>query len=439
MLATVAIGVPVILLLPKQYTAATSLAVDIKSPDPITMLLMPSNLATQEDIIKSDRVTHKVIRTLRLNEDRGLQDKWQRRTEGKGSFEVWLAEELHRKLSVQPTRREGNVITIEFQSPDPARSAAVANAFAKTYVEAVVEMKVEPTRQYARLSGEQRSSLRDALEAAQVRLSAFKEQKGIGIKDETLDAETARLSQLTTQLTEAQAEAVEARSKQRSGAGGLAEVQENAALQTLRGEIGRQEAKLREASANLGASHPQYRAMEAELEGLKARLQAETRRVTSSVSAARSVGEGKERELKASLEAQRRKLLALRAERDQLAVLERDVEAAKNAYETAERRHTQTSLDSQATQTQVFVLRPAVEPLEPSFPKRIPYSLMVIVLGVVLGAGAAHLRETFDRRVRGVDDLAALLKMPVLSVIERDASRGALALRRRNAPLALPR
>jgi len=38
-----------------------------------------------------------------------------------------------------------------------------------------------------------------------------------------------------------------------------------------------------------------------------------------------------------------------------------------------------------------------------------------------------------------VDDVAGLMRMRVLSVIERDASPGTLALQRRNAPLALPR
>src|SRR5712664_1590558 len=80
MLATVAIAAPVILLLPKQYTASTSLAVEIKSPDPITLMLMPSNMATQEDIIKSDRVTLKVIRTLGLDQDAELREQWQKAT-----------------------------------------------------------------------------------------------------------------------------------------------------------------------------------------------------------------------------------------------------------------------------------------------------------------------------------------------------------------------
>jgi succinoglycan biosynthesis transport protein ExoP len=439
MLGTVAIAVPVILLLPKQYTASTSLGIEIKSPDPITMLLMPTNLVAQEEIIRSDRVTQKVIKSLRLDEDPLVRARWQEATAGQGRFDVWLTQALHGGLAVIPSRRGDNIITIQFRAPTPQQAATVANAFAKYYTEAAIEMKVEPAKQYARWFGEQGRALRAELEAAQARLSAFQREKGIGIRDENLDAETARLAQLAAQLTAVQSEGVDARSKQRSGGEALPEVMQNAVIQGLRGDILRLEAKLRDAAGNLGAKHPQYRSMQAELAELKARLEAETRHVARSFSAARSVSGDKERELKAALEAQRQKLLALRGERDQLAVLQRDVESAKQAYETAERRFTQTNLESQATQSNVFVIRPAFEPLHPSFPKVGLYTLAAILFGALLGMGTAHTLETLDRRVRCVDDVIGLVRMPVLSVVEREASRGTLALQRRNAPLALPR
>src|SRR6267143_2469989 len=406
MLATVAITVPAILLLPKQYTASTSLAVEIRSPDPITLMLMPSNMATQEDIIRSDRVSQRVVLGLGLDKDAALQAEWREAAGGKGAFIRWLTTGLHKKLRINPTRREGNIITIEYTAHDPAFAAAVANAFAQAYVEAVTELKVEPAKQYARWFGEQGKSLRENLEAAVARLSDFQQEKRMIAKDETLDVETLKLNELTSQLTAVQGQTVDARSKLRSGiANTLPEVQVNVVIQGLRSEIARQEAKLKDASGNLGRNHPQYRSMESELAELKASLEAETRHVASSVSAARAAGSDKEKELKAAIEAQKKRLLELRADRDQLAVLQRDVDAAKNAYAEVEKRYTQTSLESQATQTNVFVVRPAVEPLEPSRPKLFRDMFFAVVLSVVLGLGAAYFLETRDRHVLCVDDV----------------------------------
>ena len=438
MLGTLAIAVPVILALPKQYTASTSLGVEIRSPDPITNLLMPANLASQEEIIKSDRVTRRVIETLGLERNEELRAHWARVSEGRGRYEDWLTEQLHGALSVVPSRRGDNIITIQFRSPSPRDAAAVANAFARHYTEAAIEMKVEPARQYARWFGEEGKRLRADLDAAQARLSAFQRDKGIGIRDESLEAETARFAQLAAQLTAVQTAGVDAKSKLRSGGDALPEVMQNAVVQGLRADILRQEAKLRDAAGNLGPNHPQYRAMQAELAELKNRLEAETRHVARSVSAARAVSGDKEGELKAALEAQRRKLLALRAEREDLARLQREVESAKQSYESAERRFTQTDLESRATQSNVFVMRPAVEPLYPSFPKVHLYVAAALLFGSVLGVATAHTLETLDRRVRCVDDVAGLARLRVLSVIERKAAPGMLALQRRNAPLVLP-
>jgi len=439
MLATVALAVPAILALPKQYTASTSLGVETKSPDPIAMLLMPASLASQEEIIRSELVTRGVIRTLGLERDAQLREHWERAARGRGRYEDWLAEQLHSRLAVIPSRRGDNIITIQFRAPNPQQAAAAANAFARHYAEAAIEMKVEPARRYARSVGEQGKRLRVELEAAQARLAAFERARGIGIRDENLDAETARLAQLAAQLTAVQTEAVEQKSKLRSGSDALPEVMHNAVVQGLRADLARHEVKLRDAAANLGANHPQYRAMQAELAELKARLDAETRHVARSVSAARAVSGDKEAELRLALEAQRRKLLALRAGREEHALLQRDAEAARQAYESAERRFAQTHLESGAMQSNVFVIRPALEPLDPSFPKVRLYVLASILFGALLGVGAEHALESLDRRVRCVDDVACLAGLPVLSLVEREARPGALALQRRNAPRAVPR
>ena len=437
MLAAIALGVPLVMSMPKQYTATTSMVLDIRTADPLTALLMPNNMTTQEDIVRSDRVAHKVVELLNLEQDPRERERWE--ADGaKGSFGVWLAHRLQRGLVVNPLRRDGNTITIEYKSGDARFAAAAANAFAHAYVEAMQELKVEPAKQYARWFGDQGKALREKLEAAEARLAEFQQRKGIIVKDETLDAETTRLAELTSQLTAAQGQTADARAKQRSGGPGLPEVMGNSVVQNLRADIARQEAKLKDASANLGRNHPQHRAMQAELDELKARLAAETAAVAAGFSAVHSAGSDKERELRAAIEAQRRKLLALRVERDQLAVLQRDVEAAKNAYEAVERRYTHTNIESQATQTNVYLLKPAIEPTEPSRPRQPRDTLAVLMLALLLGLGAALAVETLDRRVRCADDVSGTLQVPVLAAIERPGRSRALP-RRGAAPLALDR
>ncbi len=422
--------------LPKKYTAATTLVVDVRSRDPIAAMLMPSTMSTQEDIIKSDRVAQRVVKLLRLDQNAVIREQWREATEGRGRVDVWLAELLQKGLNVQPPRRDSNILTIEFTGADPGFAAAVANAYAQAYVDAIVELRVEPAKQYAKWFGEQNKSLRENLERAQSKLSEFQRQKGIVTKDERLDAETAKLNELTGQLVAIQAQGVDARSKQRSSADNLPEVMNSSLVTALRGEIARAEARLKDVSVNLGRNHPQYKSMESELSELKVKLAAEAKHVASSYSATRSVSTDKERELKIAIEAQKKKLLGLRDERDQLAVLQRDVDSAQSAYDAIAARFTQTTLESQANQTNVFILNPAIEPLEASHPRILRYTAMALFFGLLAGLGAAFLLEMLDRRVRGIDDLAEMLQMPVLGIVPRRRRRRWLGLRRVRTALA---
>jgi len=420
LLLSVTVGFVVSLLQPKLYITSTSVVFDVKQ-DPIAGMLLPASpgyVATQLDIIKSDRVAQKVVRMLKLTETPVMKQMWLESTQGRGSMEVWLGELLKRGLLVRPSGGS-TIITISYVSGDPGFATITANAYAQAYIETNIELKVDPARQYARWFEEQGKTMRENLEKTQTRLSEFQQQKGIVVRDELVDAEMAKLRDLTAQLTVVQGQTADYESKRKSGADTLPEVMGNSVIVGLRTDIGRQEAKLQEIAGNLGKNHPQYLRMESEIASLRKQLDAETLHVTSSFSTSRSVGKARESDLTAAIAAQKKKLLELRSERDQLAVLQRDVDAAQSGYESVSRRYIQTNLESQVTQANVSVLSPAIEPLEPSSPNIPRNMLMALLAGVLLGCGAAWLIELLDRRIRSAEDLAEMLQLPVLAVIER--------------------
>jgi chain length determinant protein EpsF len=448
LLGTVALTLAVSLLLPKQYTAVVTVVADVKSPDPIVgimlpAMMMPGYMATQVDVITSDRVAQKVVTMTKLDQNPEVKEQWLEATEGRGKIEVWLGKLLQSKLDVKPSR-ESNVISIGYKAADPAFAAAIANAFAQAYIDTTIELKVGPAKQYARWFEEQGKMLRDNLEKAQNRLSEYQQQKGIVASDERLDNETAKLNELSTQLTQVQGQTSDAQGKQNSGKASdtLPEVVQNPLIMNLKVDISRLEGKLQDAAGNVGKSHPQYQRMESELAELKKKLEVETLHITSGFSTSSNVGKGKESDLRAAIGAQKKKLLEIKRQRDELAVLMRDVEAAQKAFEAVSQRFNQTSLESQSTQTNVAVLTPASEPLLPSFPKPLLYTLLSIFLGTLLGVGAAFVLELFDQRVRSAEDLSAMLGLSVIGVIPKTSTsrrrQRSLRLGFRREPALLP-
>ncbi len=118
--ATVATTVAVSLLLPRQYTATAAVVVDNK-PDPVSAvfyggLASPVFIATQVDVIRSERVALRVVRNLRLADNPQVREQWLEDTKGEGTVEQWLVGLFQKQMDVAPSR-ESSVIAISYQGP----------------------------------------------------------------------------------------------------------------------------------------------------------------------------------------------------------------------------------------------------------------------------------------------------------------------------------
>lgn len=410
-------------ILPRQYTASTAVVIDVKSPDPIAGLVLPglispAYMATQVDIISSDRVAQRVVGLLRMDDDPEIQQRWQEATQGKGNIVAWQAARLQKKLSVKPSR-ESNVINISFVGTDPTVTADVTNAFAQAYIDVNLELKVEPARQNATWFESQTRQARDKLEAAQQAFSSQQQKSGVIAVEERLDYETAKLSELSTQLTAAQGLTSDSHSKRVSAgdAGTLTDVMQSPLVNSLKTEIAKLESKLDESNVNLGKNHPQTQRAESELASLRGKLDSETRKIVRSIDTSYQVSKQKEKELREAIETQKSRVLSLNRQRDEISVLKRDVESAQRAFEGVSQRSAQTRLESLSVQTNAVVLNPATEPATPSSPKTTLNILASIVAGLILGVGLALLLELRNRRVRSPEDLANAIGLPVLASI----------------------
>jgi len=428
LLFTVAVTVGVSLVIPKLYTSTAAVVVDVKSPDPVMGLVLPGlitpgYMATQVDIINSDRVAQRVVKMLKLDESPSIKEQWLADTEGKGNIATWLSELLQKKLDVKPAR-ESNLINISFSGADPRFAAAVTNAFAQAYVDVNLELKVEPAKQYAVWFEGQARQARAQLEKAQQALTDFSQRTGIVVNDERLDFETNKLNELSAQLSLVQALTADSASKQKSVAKSdtLAEVMQSPLISQLKADIARLDAKLQESNVNLGKNHPQTLRTEQELATLKAKLDAEVAQISSSIGTTLSVSRQKEKELRDAIAQQKTRVLDLNRQRDEINVLKRDFESAQRNFEQMSLRSAQSKLESSAVQTNITILNSATEPLEPSRPKMLLNVVGAVFLGILLGVGLALIRELGNRRIRSVEDLTDLMGLPLLAAIPRVSS-----------------
>jgi polysaccharide biosynthesis transport protein len=417
----VAVVVIVSLLLPKQYTGTASVVVDPKMPDHLAGVAMTnvnaqSYMATQIDVMRSERVARKALRSIGLHESPELKEQWLAATQGVGDFEAWISQSLHRKLEVTPSR-ESNAITLSFTAPTREMASTVANAFMRAYIDTALDLRVEPARQYNAFFDERARQMRAELEQAQRRLSDYQREKGLITTDERLDVEHVRLAELSSQLVALQAAEAESRGRQAQASSrgeSMSEVLSSPVLPELVAELSRQEARLEQLRERLGAAHPELQAQVASVERVRQKIQAETRRAASSTAVTQNVNHARLTELRAALEEQRARVLRLRDERDEAAVLVRDVESAQRAYDAMLTRVSQTNLESQNTQANVSILKEATPPAAPSSPRVMLNLAAALVLGSMLAVAMALLRELLDWRMRSDEDVLVRLGVPVL-------------------------
>jgi protein tyrosine kinase modulator len=433
LVVTILTATVVSLVLPKTYKATTSLLADVKDEQQslsnvLRPLLIPQErmnyMQTQIDVITSPKVARKVVRDLKLAESPEARAKFEDETGGTGSIEVWLGENLLKKLKVETS--QSSIIQVSFFSRDPEYSAAVANAFARAYLDTILELRVEPTRQAAVWFDEQIKSLRANLENAQNKLTDYHRQQGIVSADERFDVESTRLGELSSQLVRAQDQTFDWKTreqgahdslKQGASPDKLPDIINNPHIQKLNSELLLGEAKLEQLATQYGANYPLYQRQQTENQALRRRLDAEMSKIVVGMENAKRQSLQREAELRAAIAAQRAHLLEDKVNRNELTLLTRNVETAQRTYETALQRSVVSQVDSRASQTNVTVLNPAIAPREPFRPKIVLNIALSVAIGAMLGIGIVILSELLDRRVRLSSDLDHELDAPLLVVL----------------------
>jgi uncharacterized protein involved in exopolysaccharide biosynthesis len=163
---------------------------------------------------------------------------------------------------------------------------------------------------------------------------------------------------------------------------------------------------------------------------LRQRLVAETVKATGSVALSNNINRQRMAEVKASLDAQRDKVLRMKVVRDEGLVLVREVENAQRTYDAILARLTQSSLEGQSTQSNVNQLTTAVPPVQAATPRVLLNIILSFVIGILLAVGMVLLLELRNRRVRSIADIVAALDLPVIAVMPGTGAAARLADRR---------
>jgi polysaccharide biosynthesis transport protein len=410
---------------PNLYRATASVLVNVRAPETIGSQSVADQLAsdyllTQEDVLKSPRVARQVVDNLGLAAAPGAAGRfgW---TTSQGPLSESIAKILGSRLVLGSSATNSRVMTIGFVSTNPQFSATVANAFADAYADVTVQLQADPARRTVESYSRQLAALSKQLQDAQARLGDKEKSLGIVSSDAEQDADTLRLNALSSELAAAQAEQAASQSRTRSQS--LPAVLASPVYQALESNIAQLEGQRELLATNAGPNNPEYRQLVSQIAALRAQEAAQRAVATRGASAASSQSASTVADLKAAVDAQRQRVIQMRANKSDVSVLAQDVANLKASYDQVAARRSQLKVLEDNAQTNIAILSRAVPELKPVAPRRFVILLASLIGGAAAGIGFILVTEFINRPIRCSDEFEAWLGIPNLGVIKSDRKR----------------
>ena len=423
-LSLIVLAAGILKILPKTYTATAVLMVNYElnqDGKQFPIGEVGSYMETQGEFMKSDRVLLPVIELLHLTGDSeftaGLngRDPLERR--------VWVLKNLREDLDITQGRGS-QLLYVRADARDPYKAARIANTIAAVYLQEEHRLVNEPASERAREYTAQLAELQEKVNAAQERVTQFRQRSGLSDIEGHNDVDGHALNELEQQLLTAQnarrsAEARGAGDQSVSGA-----VLTSQTVQTLKGELAAQEAQLAQLRTTLGARHPKLQELQSQIAATRAALQREIGVYAGNNTTQIRSGRQFEESLQSAVEQQRSKLLAVRQEQDEGAKLLLERESAQAVYKRALDGYDQIMFASGGKLTNVTLMSQAVPAVTPAKPRKLKILVLSAVGALIAGLLVPLAYELWlHRRVRCRDDLELDFGMPVLAVLERLPSR----------------
>lgn len=317
-------------------------------------------------------------------------------------------EELQQRLDIRTTDNS-NVVAVRFTSTSPVIAATIVNTLMNRYIALDIASKQETTEQANRWLSERLASLRKEVEAADLRIQAFRRETGLletsigTVSTVLLTEDQSRVAVARQELARAQA-ALD--SATRSGArGATTEALASPTIQALRAREADVVQRAATLSQQLGPRHPDRLAVEAELRDLRRQIDSETSKVTTALRRDVEAARARLESSQVSLDTSRTTARGGAEAGVTLAQLQRDAESSRQVYQAFLLRTEQTRLSS-AQFPVARVVSPAAVPYRPAGPSPAVIAVFSAIAGLLLTAGLVVLRRSSRSTVNTPRELA---------------------------------
>jgi len=409
-------------MMPKTYTATTTMMVNPEGNDPLATnpgaATTPTfnYMSTESQLMLSPEVLLPVIDKLNLTQDKNYAAGYT----GDGStLRDWVRENLVKSLDIQLGAFGSQLIQVNASARNPTLAAQIANTLADLYLTQQRERVSGPASERAKRYAMELAELKNKVRSAQDQVTAFRQRTGVtDTTAKNASVEQALLGMLEGKLQDAEnarrSAEVKAMSTQNANT-----ATGSVAVQTLKALLNTQQTQLAQLRTTYGVQHPKVLELENQIHAAQRNLDAELHGVTSANTSELAAAQELEAKMRAAVEEQRKKVLGVNKLQDDGMKFELELESAQSVYKRALDGYDQIMFASGGHVANIGVVSRAVPPQKAAKPNKLKLLILGVMCGIGVGVLAPLIYELLiNRRIRCRDDFERDFDLPVLMEFE---------------------
>jgi uncharacterized protein involved in exopolysaccharide biosynthesis len=329
------------------------------------------------------------------------------------SPEERVLEKYYDRLLVFPVARS-RIVSVEFTSRDAALAAKGANTIAETYLEFQEAAKQENARSASSWLSTTIEPLRKRVAEAEAKVEDFRSKNGLFAGPNNTTISSQQLTDLSSQLSGARSQQAEAQAKaglirdaiKQGRTFEIPDVANNDLVRRLIEQRVTLRAQIAAESRSLLPEHPRIKELNAQLLDLEGQLRAAAERTVRTLENEAKIAGQRVESFQAALDGQKKNVSSANDSEVQLRALEREARTLREQLEQYMQRYREAvARDTMnATPADARIISRAVEPTEPSFPKKVPVVLVSTLATFLIALATIVTRELLNGQGRPLPD-----------------------------------
>jgi capsular exopolysaccharide synthesis family protein len=310
------------------------------------------------------------------------------------------------------------LLLVSYRSPDPHLAADVANAIANSYLQHTYNLRVRSSTSLASYMEKEVEGLKAKMEASTQRVLQFERELNVINPEEKTNIVSARLLQLNTEYTSAQAERVRKEAAFHSVRGGsfvAAQVStQGEALKKLLERQNELQEKFAEAAAHYGANHPEYKKAAGQVAEVVRQIERTRQNIAQRVETEFQEAENREQILAGAVTDTKKQFDQLNARSFEYQTLKREADGDRKVYDELMRKIKEAGINASFQNNTIRIADLARPGLDPVFPRLRLNLLLALLLSSLAAAAAAIVSDSLDKTVRDPELVSRLLHSEVI-------------------------